>query len=389
MGTKHYTNYTTEDFILDENFRKIINGKLSSQKFAKKLIERFPEKREEIELAVSILHELKAEKHIDSYVHKQGIWQKILQQQKRRVRLQFLRYAATGLLLLGIGSVTFFLMNSKHSLENFAVLNQVNYNDAALILSDGKKVDINSKESKVQYSDDGAGILVNDTTKLGQEYADEGYNQLIVPFGKRSTLLLSDGTKVWLNSGSRLIYAPVFSGKTREVYLEGEGYFEVAKNADKPFFVKTDAFQVKVYGTKFDVKAYKNNNEYNTILIEGKVSMMVKQDMNSKEIFLTPNHKACLHKEENEVLLSEVDNIKKYIAWVDGYLTFENETVSELITRISHYYNINIDSRLTNNLTKISGKLDLKDDPERVIATLAVISKTRYVKQGTKYLFYE
>jgi ferric-dicitrate binding protein FerR (iron transport regulator) len=212
---------------------------------------------------------------------------------------------------------------------------------------------------------------------------------LIVPYGKRSTLLLSDGTKVWLNSGSRLVYAPVFRGKTREVYLEGEGYFEVAKNANKPFFVKTDALQVKVYGTKFDVQAYKSDNEYNTFLIEGKVSMVVKEDLNSKEIFLTPNQKASLSKKQNEVLLSEVDNIEKYIDWIYGYMTFENETADQLIKRVSHYYNITINSQLEGNLTKITGKLDLKDDAERVIATLAVISKTRYVKQGTKYLFYE
>ncbi len=389
MEIKHYSDYTTEDFVLDEKFRKIIKSRLGSQKFLEKLIEKLPEKSEEIELAVRILHELKTEKHIHSFVYKQQAWQNICQQHKHYVRLQFLKYAAIFLLLLGMGSTTFFLMNRGQSLEDFAVLNKANYKDAALILSDGEKVDIHSKESKVQYTKNGRAVSVNDTTKFGQGNTDKGYNQLIVPYGKRSTLLLSDGTKVWLNSGSRLVYAPVFSGKYREVYLEGEGYFEVAKDADKPFFVKTDAIQIKVYGTKFDVQAYKSENEYNTLLVEGKVSMEVNQDLNAKEIFLTPNQKACLYKEQNEVLLSKVDNVENYIAWIDGYLPFENESITKLTKKISHYYNIDIDTKLAGNRIRISGKLDLKDDPEKVIATLAVITRTRYVKQGTKYLIYE
>ena len=355
MYTKLYRTYTTEDFIMDENFRKIISGKLGSHKFLEKLIERLPEKSEEIELAVSILQELNTKKLLHSSSHKRELWQEILRQQKRRIRLQFLRYAATGLLLLGIGSASFYFLNRQPSLEDFAASNKATYKDAALILADGKKIDISSKESKVQYTTDGAGVSVNDTTKVGQENADNGFNQLIVPFGKRSTITLCDGTKVWLNSGSRLVYAPVFNGKSREVYLEGEGYFEVAKNADKPFFVKTDAFQVKVYGTKFDVQAYKSDNEYNTILIEGKVSVDLKEKSSLKEVFLTPNQMASLSNGQSDFQLSTVEKAEKYIGWIDGYLTFENETVIELFKRVSHYYNITIDSRLEGNLNKIPG----------------------------------
>jgi transmembrane sensor len=389
MFTKLYRTYSTEDFILDENFRKIIRGKLGSTKFLEKLIEKLPEKSEEIELAVGILQELNTEQSFHSSDYKRKLWQEILHQHKRRVRLQFFRYAATILLLLGFGSASYYLLKKQPSLEDFAASNKVSYKNAALILADGKKIDISSKESKVQYTTDGVNVSVNDTTKMGQENADNGFNQLIVPYGKRSTITLSDGTKVWLNSGSRLVYTPAFTGKSREVYLEGEGYFEVTKNEKRPFFVRTDAIQVKVYGTKFDVQAYKSDNEYSTILIEGKISLDLKDKSLSEEIFLTPNQKASLSKEQREIQLSNVENFENYIGWIDGYLTFQNETVSELIKQVAHYYNITIDSRLEGNLTKISGKLDLKDDPERVVNTLALISKTRYFKRDNKYLFYE
>jgi transmembrane sensor len=389
MNTKLYRTYTTEDFVMDENFSRIMTGKPGSKRFLEKLIEKLPEKSQEIELAVSILKELHSTNAYSSSDQKLELWNRIIWQRKRHVRLQFLRYAAAFLLLLGIGSAMFYLSNKPSSLQDFAALNKVSYKNAALILADGKKIDISSKDSKVQYSKDGEGVSVNDTTRMDQSNLDNGINQLIVPFGKRSMILLSDGTRVWLNSGSRLVYTPVFKGKTREVFLEGEGYFEVAKNPDKPFYVKTDEFRVKVYGTKFDVQAYKIDDEYNAILLEGKVSLDKNEKLFSKEVIMAPGEKASLFKEFGDFQLTKVEKAENYIGWIDGYLTFDNEKITDLIKRVSHYYNISIDSNIGGSPVKISGKLDLKDDPERVLTALAVISNTRYVKKDNKYLFYE
>jgi len=386
MDLIDYKKYTTEDFVLDENFRKIIKGKFGQDAFIKK----FPEKAEEIELAIKILGELTSDKYLHSPEQKRDLWKQLIWSQRKQMRLQLLRYAASGLLLLGIGGTSFFYLNSDNSLKEFAALNKVSYKDnAALILNDGKKIDISSRESKVKYTNDGKGVLVNDTTKTAQNDSEDGFNQMIVPFGKRSTITLSDDTKVWLNSGSRLVYAPSFKEKTREVYLEGEGYFEVAKDAQKAFYVHTKELKIKVYGTKFDVQAYDIDNGSNIILVEGKVSVDLKNKFLSKEIFMDPNHKAFLSKEGGEIKVTQVDNIEKYIGWLDGYMTFDNEDLHFLIKRIEKYYNIKIETRLKENYVKISGKLDLKDDPEKVLASLAIISKTRYVKQGDEFLFYE
>jgi len=389
MNTKLYRTYNAEDFVLDENFRNIVKGKLGSNKYLEKLIDKLPEKTQEIDLAINMLQELKTGKYIHSTEQKRELWGRIIFEQKRQLRLQFFRYAAAGLLLVGIGSASFYLVNNQPSLENFAASNKVSFKNSELILADGKKIGISSKESKVRYTADGIGVSVNDSVSMGQVNTDNGFNQLVVPFGKRSTIILSDGTKVWLNSGSRLVYTPVFKGNTREVYLEGEGYFEVTKNADKPFFVRTDAFQLKVYGTKFDVHAYKSDDDYNTVLLEGKVSLNFNDRLLSKEVFMTPNQKASLSRESNDFQLTHVDKIENYIAWIDGYLIFDNEEITDLIRRVSHYYNITIEAKLDGIPVKISGKLDLKDDPERVLTALAVISKTRYMKQENKYLFYE
>lgn len=387
MNPEHFKIYTTDDFILDEAFREIVkNSGLNDQ--LKELLENLPEKKDEINLAAQILRGLHTEKFQQADNKKQELWQQIIQKQKRRVRLPYFRYAASLLLLIGIGSSVFYLATQKQ-VDEVIVANEPPSNDAILILSDGKKVAISSKQSTVQYSPDGSGIVVNDSSGIAQSVSGEGFNQLIVPYGKRSYIVLSEGTKVWLNSGSKLIFPPVFKGKTREVILEGEAFFEVAGNKEKPFYVKTDAFKMKVYGTKFNVQAYQQDADYQIVLVEGKVSFNSNEDLLAPEVFLAPNQKASISKGEEKFEITNVENTEVYTAWTDGYLTFTNEDVTDLLKRVSRYYNADIEVEFPENIEKIYGKLDLKDDLERVLDGIAFISKTRYKKQGNKYVFYE
>jgi ferric-dicitrate binding protein FerR (iron transport regulator) len=256
-----------------------------------------------------------------------------------------------------------------------------------LILANGKTVSISSKQSTVKYSSDGSGIMVNDSSVIADSVSDDRLNQLIVPYGKHSYILLSEGTRVWLNSGSKLVFPSIFKGNTREVYLEGEAFFEVASNDEKPFYVKTDAFKTKVYGTKFDIQAYKLDNAYSIVLVEGKVSMNVNKNSVSQEIFLTPNQKATITKGKEIFEIVNVENTDLYTAWVEGYLTFSNTEVADLLKRVSRYYNITIEMELTDDVEKIYGKLDLKDNCDRVLDGIAFISKTKYEKRGNKYVF--
>ncbi|MCK9412650.1 MAG: FecR domain-containing protein [Prolixibacteraceae bacterium] len=387
MNLNRFNSYCAEDFVVDEIFCEIAGrGSLSIQS----LKEQFPLKQQDIDLAVEMLHKLQNMEFHQSPEKKLEQWNQILRNQKKSVRLRFFKYAAAVLLIAGSSGVAFYHFSQLNSIEKFASSNEINYSDATLILVDGKQINISQKQANVTYSTDGAAVLVNDTAEMKQSVAEDGFNQMIVPFGKRSNLILSDGTKVWVNSGSRLVYAPVFKGKSREVFLEGEAYFEVAKDEKKPFFVRTNAFKVKVYGTKFDVQAYRQNNEYNTILIEGKVSLQGNNGgILSKEHFLFPDQKAMLSADKDDFLVTEVANIDNYTAWKDGYLVFKNEAFQSILKRVSHYYNIDIELNEEIQIRRLSGKLDLKDDPERVLEGLALISKIRYVKNVNKYRFYE
>jgi transmembrane sensor len=388
MTPDHFKTFSTDDFILDEDFRQIVRKSESGNEF-KALLDNLPEKNDEINLAAQVLRGLHPKRIRQTTKRKQELWQQILEQQKRKIRIPYyLKIAATFLLLLGFGSTVYYLATQKQEVD-VIVVNGNSPSDARLILADGKTVSISSKKSKIIYSSDGSSILVNDTSGITQSVSDNRLNQMTVPFGKSANITLSDGTRVWLNSGSKLVFPPAFRGKTRDVSLEGEAYFEVAANKEKPFFVTTDLFKMKVYGTKFNVQSYLQDKEYNIVLVEGKVSMNSIIDKQSIEVFLIPNQKATISRGGTKFEINSIENMEVYTAWIDGYLAFTNEKVSEVLKRVSRYYNVEIDTELPAKIEKIYGKLDLKDDLARVLDGIAFISKTKYTKQGGKYVFYE
>ena len=386
MNLEQYELYSTDDFILDEDFRKIVKSPGCKSQI-EELKQAFPEKGKEIDLAVRIILELRQNKVEQAGFRKRKLWLQIQSAERKRVRLVYFKYAASLLLIAGLAGSLIYYRTAKLQVEP-VVSNVLPSNDALLILSDGKTVPISTKKSTIQYSSDGSGITVNDTSGIAQPRLAQGLNQLIVPYGKRSYITLSEGTKVWLNSGSKLIFPPVFNGNKREVTLEGEGFFEVTPDKENPFFVKTDAFSIKVYGTKFNVQAYNQDQAYSIVLVEGKVGMNADKSSTSSEAFLSPNQKALISKGGKSFDISQVENMEVYTAWVDGYLTFTNEDISVLLKKVSRYYNVDIETELPENWEKIYGKLDLKEDLERVLDGIAFISKTTYEKRDSKYIFF-
>jgi ferric-dicitrate binding protein FerR (iron transport regulator) len=260
-----------------------------------------------------------------------------------------------------------------------------------LILADGQRVEIDSKQAKIEYAANSASVSVNDTAfvKQTEKKSRNAFNQVSIPYGKRSYIHLSDGTQVWLNSGSRLVYPPVFRGNKREVYLEGEACFEVAENKEKPFYVSTESFKVRVLGTRFVIQADAGTKENYAVLIEGKVSLSTNSRLFAGTHELLPNQKATLSENKDGFKITAVDNIGNYFAWIDGYINFEREDLVSLAKRISRYYNIRIEVKTSNRFSTFSGKLDLKDDPERILNGLAIIFKTKYEKKGNKFVFYD
>ena len=390
MNFDNYKTFTAQDFIFDEHFREILAGKWEPNYSIAALKKDLPEKSVEIELAVNMIKDLNVTVFENSDTRKSELWGKVVTKRSREIRLNLLRYTALVFLVIGSGFFTLHLSQNKSAIDQFASSQKIPLGkEVSLVMSDGEQIDINNKESRIQYNRLGTSILVDDTIRLEQNNNTNGFNQMIVPYGKRSYLLLSDGTQVWINSGSRLVYAPQFTGDTREVFLEGEAYFEVAKDASKPFYVRTDAFTINVLGTKFNVKAYKDDMEYTTVLVEGKVSMKVQDQFFSKDVILAPNQKLTLMKGQDDFQRSNVDETGFYTNWIYGYLEFKNANLSDVLKSIQRYYNIDIELNTRDQSSIVSGKLDLKSEPDRVLTGLGLLSHTKIIKSDNKYVVFE
>jgi transmembrane sensor len=169
------------------------------------------------------------------------------------------------------------------------------------------------------------------------------YTEITSPLGSKIYLELPDGSKVWLNHGSRMKFPQKFTGNSRTVELIGEGYFQIAHNEQKPFIVKTGEIQVLVKGTEFNLMAYPNDAVIETTLKSGKLILQREiSDGRIQQIFeMKPNHHVTYLKNEKELKYS-VENPDKYISWKDGVLIFRNDPIDDIIKRLSRWYNVDI-----------------------------------------------
>lgn len=164
------------------------------------------------------------------------------------------------------------------------------------------------------------------------------YNELSVPSGQQAQLTLADGTHIWLNSKSKLIYPGEFSSKTREVILEGEGYFQVSHNPEKPFIVKTSHLDVKVLGTSFNITNYSDEDKISFALESGSISLLEKGTENSK-LKLKPTDLAVFSKTTHDIQLSKGD-ADIYKSWLKGQFKFRNLSFEDIARRLGRNFNV-------------------------------------------------
>lgn len=188
------------------------------------------------------------------------------------------------------------------------------------------------------------------TTLSDKNYYAANLNELEVEAsaGSRMNIELGDGTKVWLNHGSKLKYPYQFSGKDRKVFLTGEAYFEVAHNSKVPFIVGTSRLDVMATGTSFNVSAYPDDDAVETTLVEGKVILYERKN-NSEKKALKPGESLKFDAKKNSYSL-ETGNTSKYTAWKDGLLVFKNDNVEDIAKKLERWYNIDVE--ITNQKIK-------------------------------------
>lgn len=242
--------------------------------------------------------------------------------------------------------------------------------EIALVTAEDSIMNIEDK-STVDYRSNGT-LTVNN--KRVASVSSVKLNHLFVPRGRRVKLTFSDGTRMFVNAGSHVVYPAVFDKEKREIEVEGEVFLEVAHNPDCPFIVKTAKCDVKVLGTVFNVSAYKDEEQASVVLVNGSVEVETK---NKEKVLLHPDEMISVYAEKTD--LKKVD-VFKYICWKDNIMLLDDDQVGKVMDNLARYYGVKVWCSRSISDIRISGKLDLCENVEDVFGTIQESASIRLRK---------
>ncbi len=282
----------------------------------------------------------------------------------KRMNSKWWLAAASIIILLGVGSYFIFFNNAQPDNNMAKTLPTIptdvaapKANKAIITLSNGQQVPIDSLSSGQLAMQGNMLITKNSNGEIIYSGGSDNngamaYNTLYNPRGSKvQTITLADGTQVWLNTESSLRYPVAFSGKERKVEITGEAYFEVAHNAQMPFYVTSNDVSVKVLGTHFNVNAYEDENLLKVTLLEGLVNV----SKGSSALKLTPGQQAEIGTTIN---LNKDCNTEDVMAWKNGFFAFRHADLNAILKQVSRWYAIDVDYKGSNNNQEFSGKID-------------------------------
>ncbi|WP_276165973.1 FecR family protein [Zobellia alginiliquefaciens] len=348
-----YNDYLLEDFIADEYFQKwVLDSDTMCDNFWQNWLKDYPEKVKTVEKARRFVLLLNVEENQLPEQDFNAMWRNIVERrsvvlpynkgEKRSKTNVALKVAAVFVGLMATTLAVFYTsFGASASIEN--------HSQITLELEDGTVKVL--KEGSMKILTDASGKTVGEQNQNTLYYAHSDsishtlkYNQLTVPYGKKFQVELSDGSHVFLNSGSKLKYPVNFvSGMPRNVYLDGEAYFSVEKDSERPFTVITDDMDTRVLGTEFNVSSYKNENNTSTVLVEGSVVVFKTTNNETREpVQLVPGERAIFADDKIGV---DVVNINKYIAWKDNKLLFVNDPFNLILKELERNFNVEIDNQ--------------------------------------------
>ena len=220
---------------------------------------------------------------------------------------------------------------------------------------------------------------------IGREHNEEAvaaasWTRLTVPEGEHVDMTLSDGTRLYVNSGSEVEIPSVFDPEKRKIRMTGEVYLEVAKDAERPFFVETEDFDVRVYGTSFNVSAYPEDGVSSVVLVEGSVAVSA-GDMTR---FIEPGQKMEISGGRMDV--SDVD-VMEYVGWKDRIIITGGQTLDQIMQKLARYYGADISVSDEVAGMMMNGKLDLQEDLSSVLDNLCILLPLEYERcKGDRYI---
>ncbi|TCC96279.1 FecR family protein [Pedobacter hiemivivus] len=290
-----------------------------------------------------------------NFLHlKDEIWNGTLEKSGRRIKPKVLRLnvwsriAAAVVLLIGCGLGLYFYNIGPKLKDGNAVVTDIapGGNNAILTLANGKKIVLNdaakgeiSKQSGISVSKSNDGELIYTVVNGGEDVPTENtHNTISTPKGGQYTIILSDGTKVMLNSASSVTFPTSFKEGDRMVELNGEAYFEVAKHKNKRFRVVSGVQTVEVLGTHFNVNAYAEERTIKTTLLEGAVKVSTLKE----SALIEPGEQAVLDRADANSIVKRRVNINKETAWINGIFSFEGDDLKSVMRQVARWYDVNV-----------------------------------------------
>lgn len=353
-----------------------IEGVLSEMKGMRELSEELKD-RECIEKEIRLIEKFDTEKALS----------KIREKRKGR-KLSFIPWVVAASVILIGGVSVFLLQEQKKEAGNLPVAERVEPGKATVTLEmasglkyrlDTLSAVVRNNRANVDFNNRGGVLKVQEQDSIAKTKVEEGYNTITVPYGGTYTIELSDGTKVYLNSGTVFEFPSRFDGIKREVKLRGEAYFEVAKNECKPFVVEVDEMAVKVLGTSFNVKSYVDEPGVYTTLVNGSVAIIRDEQ---PERVIKPGEQAYYNKGIGTLSVARVD-VAEFTAWKDGMFYFKDITLEEILRIVSRWYDLDVFYMNQGARCVVySGKLPMYSSVEDVLRKFELSGEVRFELKG-------
>lgn len=322
-----------------------------------------------------------------NYNHEKA-WRKLEKRIKRRQTMRIGLYSistAAAVIVFTIGLNAVFLSKPTKKISRMVSAVKTErplQQEVTLTLGNGQQVNLSATNGNIE---NGEKITISNKANQSLTYKntkqEEGVppqnNTLHVPRGSEYLLELSDGTKIWMNSDSKLCYPSYFAKDIREVYLEGEAFFDVAEDNKRKFIVHAGVHHVEVLGTSFNVSAYPGQAEHTT-LSEGKLKVVTSKS----SVILHPNQQATITKETQSITKREVE-ASRFSSWIKGIYEFKNTSLEEITAQMSRWYDVEfIFNKESLRKKRFTGVIFKQEDLDLSIEVFRKVSNIRFIRSG-------
>ncbi len=380
MRNKDYTGYKATDFAKDNYFIDWqLNPDAPDNEFWKELMETYPELVPEMERAIEILRSVRLNANDLSHAEREEeigkLHIRILRRKRQRALTRTLYAAAAACVILAV-----FMWHKTSDIKTPD--KEILVNNQVCLVTDKEVTQLPQNAIVHCHTNGLLSITLRDGKQITSLKGGKEINRLVVPKGKRSILILEDGTRVWVYPDTEMKFPTLFAKSRREMHLSGEAYLEVAKDKKRPFTVMAPDFNIEVLGTKFNVSAYKDDSKHEVALLEGSVKVIV----NGKQaVKLVPKQMAIIGKEGVSTQMTDDD---LYDCWQKGILRMSSEPLQDILRVLQRYYDVEIKTSAGVDNLKCNGKLLLSDSIDNVLQSIEATVPVKTERKGDKINIY-